>query len=177
MYWVLLPLIALLTACIYYNHSSSGLLKLYPLIFLLIAGMVFIFVYFYRAVKISYDEIKYIGRFSSRDSAIINAGKTLILKKLRGNRLQITLFGNDGVLPDLDWMKSTGESPRDISLFRGKVIWYNHSVKRILRYFDFDNAACNQILSGEVKELSSTLATVTVDSESETINIRINKTI
>ena len=48
-------------------------------------------------------------------------------------------MGNDGVTADLDWLKSTGDAPRDISLFRGKAIGGNKTVRRIMRFFEIPN--------------------------------------
>ena len=92
MYWVLLPLLALLLASIYYNRFADNLLKLYPIITVTICGMIFILIYFFRGIKISYDEIRDVGLFSGHDSAIINEGKTLIFKiKKRGQSLVLFL--------------------------------------------------------------------------------------
>ena len=177
MYWVILPIALLLAICIRYNSESDALLMLFPLITVLILGIIFIFIYYFRAVRISYDEIRHVGLFSGRDSAIINEGKTLILKRLGGNRLQITLFGNDGILPELDWLKSTGDAPRDISLFRGKVIFYKRSAVKIMQYFGLTATECNQILAGELCEIKTELSFVTRDTENGDIYIRIDKTI
>ena len=177
MYWVLLPIAALLSACIAYNTKEAGAFGLYPLIILLCGAILFIFIYFFRAVKISFDEIKSIGAFSGRDSAVITEGKTLILEHLRGGRLQITLFGNDGILPELDWMKSTGDAPRDIALYRGKVIWYRYSVNKILRYFGFNKEDILAIRSAECEKVHSNIATATLDKENGNINVKINKTV
>ena len=178
-YWVLMPLLLLLSLCIRFNSKEAGTFMLYPLIILLIGGMVFICIYFFRAVRLSYDEIRHVGLFSGRDSAVITEGKALILEKIRGGRLHITLFGNDGVLPELSWLKSTTQAPRDISLFRGKVIWYSYSVKRILSFFAVSGEDCKKILLGEISRIDTEIATVTLEAENEPakIKIRINKTV
>ncbi len=178
-YWVLMPILALLALCIRFNSKEAGMFMLYPLIILLIGSVIFIFIYFWRAVSLSYDEIRHVGLFSGRDSAVITEGKTLILEKIRGGRLHITLFGNDGVLPELNWMKSTAQAPRDISLFRGKVIWYRYSVKRILSLFGVSGEDCEKILLGDLSRINTEIATVTQDTENghTKIRVRINKTI
>ena len=55
MYLTELPLIALLLICINYNSGVETVFKLYPLIFALTGGIIFIFIYLYRTIDISYD--------------------------------------------------------------------------------------------------------------------------
>ena len=78
---VVLPQAALLVGAILMNDTVDTLMRLYPLMAACALGIIFTFVYFFKAVVLSKDEIKYIGPFSSRDSAVINEGKTLILTK------------------------------------------------------------------------------------------------
>ena len=176
-YWVLLPLILLLTASIYYNQFADNLMKLYPIITVTVLGIVFIVIYFYRGVRISYDEIRDIGLFSRRDNAIINEGKTLILKRKK-NKVEITLFGNDGVTADLDWLKSTGDAPRDISLFRGKAIGGDKCISRILKFFGVDDGDISAIIgSTDFSKDYSLVSVYTEYNDGSVVNIRINKTI
>lgn len=178
-YWVELPLIALLSVCIHYNQFSDGLMKLYPLIITLILGMVFILLYFFRVIKISFDEIRYIGLFTSRDSSVITEGKTLIIKELRRGRLEITLFGNDGVLPELDWLKSTGEAPRDISLFRGVTIGGKRTVRRILTFFGVPKEDTDKLLLSESFSGKYPIADITSESADgkKTVKLTVTKTV
>ena len=177
-YWVLLPLIFLLAVCIDSNSDATNLLKLYPLIVLTVLGMVFILIYFFRAIEISYSEIKYLGLFSSRDSAIINEGKTLILTPIGRGRIKVTLFGNDGVLPDFSWAKSTGDSPRDISLFRGKTIGGKRSCRKIMKFFGVDTCDFNDIFKGGFnKEYDIVSVSSEECPEGTEIRITITKTV
>ena len=179
MYWVLLPLLALLLASIYYNQFADNLLKLYPIITVTICGMIFILIYFFRGIKISYDEIRDVGLFSGRDSAIINEGKTLIFKIKKRGRVDITLWGNDGVTADLDWLKSTGDAPRDISLFRGKTIGGKRAVKRVLKYFEVPDFDIVRILLNEEFEKDYSIVSVKCEAEDDCkiINIKMNITV
>ena len=179
MYWVLLPLLVLLAAACYYNQFADNLMKLYPIITVTVCGIVFIIVYFFRGIKITYDEIRDVGLFSRRDSAVINEGKTLILKRVKRGRVEITLFGNDGVTAGLDWLKSTGDAPRDISLFRGKAIGGNKTVRRIMRFFEIPNEDIEKALSDNEFSCDHTLASVRREEieECAVINIIINKTV
>ena len=179
MYWVELPLAALLGVCIYYNRYAEGVFKLYPLIVALILGAAFITVYFFRAIRISYDEIRYIGLFTSRDSAVITEGKTLIIEEARHGKLVITLFGNDGVLPELDWLKSTGEAPRDISLFRGKAIGGQRTIAKIMTFFGVPREEAAKLL--KESEFSGQYPIADVIGETKdgrrTVKISVTKTV
>ncbi len=133
-----LPVIILLLITRSFNDGSKNLLKLYPLQIFLLLTMLFIFVYFFRIITISYDEIRYHGLFSSRDSAVINKDKTLILTLKSRGRLTVELFGNDGQPPALDWLKDADYTPVDIYLFRGKAIGGKGRVKALLKFFEVD---------------------------------------
>ena len=139
--WVYLtevPVIILLLITRSFNDSSENLLKLYPLQIFLLLVMLFIFVYFFRIITVSYDEIRYHGLFSSRDSAAINKDKTLILTLKKGGRLTVELFGNDGEPPALDWLKDADYTPVDIYLFRGKAIGGKGRVRSLLKFYGVD---------------------------------------
>ena len=130
-----LPVILLLAVAIHYNDGSDALFKLYPLQIFLGLVILFILVYFFRAITITYDEIRYHGLFSSRDSAVINKDKTIIITMKPARRLTVELFGNDGQLPALDWLKDSDAPPVDIFLFRGKAVGGKRTVRSVLKYF------------------------------------------
>ncbi len=176
--WVLLPLAFLLTLCIKHNSELTGLFKLYPLILITSAAILFSIIFFYRAISISYSEIKQIGYFSSRDNAMITEGKTLILKKQKMGRVKIILFGNDGVLPGLDWMKNTYQAPQDIVLFRGMARGGNISIKRILKFFGADKSSISTLISndGECKCEYTTITSMIEDGKRR-IDIKIDVTV
>ena len=178
-YWTEIPIILLMTLTVHYNENSQALLKLYPLIVFCAVAMVFVMLYFFRGIQISYDEIKHIGLFSARDTAIINEGKTIILDLLKGGRLNVTLFGNDGVTAGLDWLKSEG-TPTDIALFKGKAIGGKHTVGRVLEYFNVESDAIEKLIQDK-DDVTAEYEICTVSSETvdgnKRISIRINKTI
>ena len=178
-YWVELPLALLLTVALIYNKESDALLKLYPLIITIICGAVFVLFYFFRAIKISYDEIRFIGIFSSRDKAIITKDKTLILTMIGRGRLQIRLFGNDGVLPELDWIRNSKTEPIDIDLFSGKALGGTRKIKRILSYFGASSQDFGDIFACEDFEKQYKYVTVSssVVNECKEIRIRMDQTV
>ena len=179
MYWVILPMIYVMTLAIHYNSSVPGWLRLYPLIFLSAAGIVFTFVFLFRYLEISYSEIRYIGRFSSRDSALINEGKSLIIYREAHGRIKIYLFGNDG-LPELDWMRDQTTCENEICMFRGKCWGGERTVRKILRSFGVDESDLPVILNSERFNVAYENVSVEVypDLDERTaIRIRIDKTI
>ncbi len=170
-----IPLALLLAAAIALNNAVDTLLKLYPLIIFSILAMIFTFVYFFRVVSLSKEEIKVIGPFSSKDCSIINEGKTLIITRRRGNRISIDLFGNNGVNADLDWLKNE-QTVRDIYLFKSKVVGGTNSIIRILRYLGIDEADASEIAASDEYAKEYADYTVSVSSPEEMKEIRIKFT-
>ena len=174
-----LPLIALLAAAIYYNNLAEGFIKFYPLIAVLILGMIFIVVYLFRYVSISVEEVRSGGLFSSRDRATINAGKTLILTRMPRKRMRVELFGNDGVAPMLDWAQGDGHEIMDIFLYREKAIGGVKTAARVLEFFeipdeDIDEAVFTDGFSKEYEAVS--VSTAVCEGKTE-IRIKFTKTI
>ena len=179
-YWCLLPLVGILLLCIKYNKHSTGLYGLYLLGITASLAIGFVLIYFFRVIAISYDEIRYIGWFSSRDRAVITEGKTIILRPIGKRRIKISLFGNDGIAPGFDWLKSTQNASKDYYLFRGKAIGGKCDIKRILRFFGVSSEDCD-IITGSCSDFSKSYENVTVTTkeidEIREIHIRMDKTV
>ena len=104
-YLIELPIIILFAITLHYNQYSDELTKFYPLLIFLGLSMIFILVYFFRAISVSFDEVRYLGLYSSHDHAEINEGKELIFTLYGKRRMRVELFGNDGRPPELSWVK------------------------------------------------------------------------
>ena len=144
-----LPLILLFTITLHYNKYSEEVMKLYPLLVFVGAAMLFILVYFFRAISISFEEIRYHGLYSSRDHAEINEGKEIIITSYGKRRIRVELFGNDGRPPELSWISEENYTPVDIYLFRGKAIGGKRTVKSLLKYFGVDDGDIDSVLANE----------------------------
>lgn len=129
-----LPVILLLVISVRHNSAAENFGKLYPLIILLSLLIVFIAIYFFRGVIISNDEIKCVGVFSSKDSAIIKKDRTLVITTMNKKRIKLELFGDGGDDPAYEWLRD--DLPSEINLFRAKAYGSTSSVKRVLFYFD-----------------------------------------
>ena len=190
-FWVQLPIIAVLVLSIIYNNESAGILRLYPLIIVSILGIIFIFVFFARFVRLSFAEVKCVGPFSSKDKAIVKKDRRLILRMLPHGKIKIYLRGYDGPC-DFSWLKSEDEpkqennSPEndelercDICLFRGKAFGGKRTAKRILSYYGIDKSDFLDIFSTEgfrKKYEFVTLSTKTVDDSPE-LHLRFDETV
>lgn len=177
--WVEAPLAFLLYVAIRHNENVPGLLKLYPLMIIDVAAMMFALVFFFRLISVSYAEIKYIGLFTSRDSAIINAGKRLIITVERLGRVRFVLMGHDE-MAGFDWLKPEDEDERaEIALFRGKAYGGKGAVKRILRTYGVKSADLDKILGEGGFERSYTNVTVRTREleEAHEVEIRFDKTV
>ncbi len=138
--WVYLteiPVLILLWISISSNHISNDIFKYYPLIVFLSFSVVFIMIYFFSVISINYDEIRYHGLFSSKDSAFITENKSLVIRIKPRRNIDIELYGDAGEEPAFDWMKAEDVLHRDICLFRGRANGSTGTVKRILKYFNF----------------------------------------
>ena len=156
-----IPLVALYIIAVLYNPGAKGALKLYPLQIGLLALMAFIAIYFFRAITVSYSEIKHIGRFSPRYKAIINKGKTLILKLKPHGKMDVILFGNNGE-PPLYSNDEDGCDPIDIDLFTGHTLGGERTLGRILTYF---GASASDIQSLIGSDFSAELENVRMTSK------------
>ena len=136
MYLTEVPIIVLFIIALRYNKYSEEIAKFYPLMIFLGLVACFIFVYLFRVISISLEEIRFHGLFSSRDRADINEGKELIITLLPKRRIRVELFGNDGTLPEYSWIKDG--KPIDIFLFRGKALGTKQTVISLLTFFGVD---------------------------------------
>ena len=179
MYLTELPLLALLIVAICYNGAAEGFLKLYPLIIAIILGMVFILIYLFRLVAISTEEVRSVGPFSSRDRAVINEGKTLILTLLSGGRMRVELYGNDGTPPMLDWAQNEEHELLDIYLYRDKAIGGKRTAARVLRYFEVPSDEAREIVESEklFREYDAFNISVEKLDDATEISIKFTKTI
>lgn len=174
-----LPLFGLLAASIAYNKHAEGLLKLYPLITALSLGIIFYFLYFFRMISISYDEIRYIGLFSSKDRAVINKDKTVILSFHSLHKIKVRLFGSDGKAPSLDWAQNSDNfTPVDYFLFRGKAVGGFNVATRVLKYFSVPAEDCQAFIKGDhTAEYENVLVTSATVNGNKEIRIKITKTV
>ena len=150
-FWVTIPMAALLAVSIIYNNKSDGLLKFYPLIVFLSGCIVFSVVYFFRMVGIGFEEVRTVGLFSSRERVVVNEGKELVITKLPAGKLDVELFGNDGVRAQLDWLVTTDDGTiPDINLFRARAIGRKGALRSILKFYGVPNKELRDgIIRGE----------------------------
>lgn len=136
--WVYLtevPVLILLSIALRYNEGSKELFKLYPLIIFLSLAVIFIAVYFFRAITVSREEIRYHGLFSSRDSALITKNKTLRVTVLAKGGLRLELYGDAGETPAFEWMRQEDVIHREICFFRGRSLGRAGTVSKISALF------------------------------------------
>ncbi|MBQ7343813.1 MAG: hypothetical protein IJW53_03495 [Clostridia bacterium] len=179
-FWVLVPMSMLLMLSISFNDTVDGAIKLYPLILFSIGAIIFTFVYLFRFISVSYSEIKYIGRFTSRDSATVNAGKTLVIDILEKKRVSVRLFGNEGYNPEIKWLTNEDGEDGDVCLFRGKAYGGESVAISLLRYFGVeDYADLDAILSedGFVKSYENVTVRSLTELEHRQIRIKFDKTV
>lgn len=173
-----IPPAVLFTLAIIYNDRADELMKLYPLIVVLGALMLFIGVYFFRAVLITGEEVRCVGRFSSRDKVLIKKDRTLVITLLKRKRLRIEVFGiPDGSCDGFAWLES--EEPTEINLFRAKANGGRGTAKKILRYFDTPESDIEKIIGTAdfSANYENTAVTTDVENESQRIKIFFKETV
>lgn len=170
--------IALLLLAVSYNDNMKDGFKLYPLIFFSVACIIFIFLYFFRMIIISKEEIRSVGLFSSRDMAVIEKDTTLILTVLKNNKLRVELNGKSK-MPDLSWAKKESFAPTDINLYREKAIGGKSAVNRVLKYFGISLEDAKSLLNSECFSCVYDYfeASVTTEDEIRRICIKFTKTV
>lgn len=166
-----IPLLLFLYITCYYNFSSGEPWKLIPLILVLLATIIFIGIYFFRYISISYAEIRYHGLFSSRDSAVINKDKTLIITMLGGSNLSVELYGNDGRPPLYAGINSN--TSVDIYLFRGRAIGGKKTVSSLLSFFEIDEAEIEKALYNDEMSFDNENISLTAKKKEDIREIRI----
>ena len=170
-----IPPIFLLIITLVYNNDSEGLLKLYPLIAFSIGAIVLIFMYFFRMISITTEEIKCIGVFSSKDSEIINKDKSLVFVLRPMNKMVVSLRGKS-TAPTFSWSNDKGA---DVDLFHEKAIGTNRTVKRVLSFFDVPLEDIDTLLTNESfsKEYDNYTVSKNAENENALISIKFTKTI
>ena len=166
-----IPLALLLAVTIHYGPMTEGVFKLVPLMVTLISVMLFILVFFFRIVVISYEEVRYRGPFSSRDRAFINKDKTLIITMRPHGNLDVDLYGNDGQPPMFAGLKD--EPPIDIYLFRGRTIGSRRTVGSILTYFGICAADAAEALKCDTFSAEYELVSLSAEKKEDIREIRI----
>ena len=177
-YLIELPLIAILIFAIIYNKHSTGLFKFYPLIIALCLGILFIFIYFLRLVKISTDEIRCLGLFSSKDRTALKKDRRLVLTLKKGKRLLVEVFGI-GEAPLLDWVDPEEYTDSELNVFRAKAGGGERQAKKMLRYFDIPEEDFKKILDSECfeKEYEAISLSAKVGEKGKEISLRFTETI
>lgn len=136
-FWTGIPFAALLLLSIYFNGSATGLMKLYPLMILSAAGIVFVIIFFLRGIVLTYDDARCIGLFSKKDHASFKKDYSLVITELRRGRLLVEVYGyvEEGGI-GYDWYDVTDVA--EINLLRARTNGGRRTIKRILLYYGFD---------------------------------------
>ena len=173
-----LPVLILLTIALRYNSESDELFKFYPLIVFLSFAVIFILVYFLKVISVNFEEIRYHGLFSSRDSAFIGEGKSLVLLLKPKRNIGIELYGDAGKEPIFDWMKAEDVIHRDICLFRGKANGGIKTVKKIIGFF-ISEGECPEtfVNDGFEYEDDNIRVSTSIKNECKMVTIKFKKTI
>lgn len=168
-----LPLIYLFVLTVDLHGQSKELLGFYPLEIVLVFFIFFILVYFFRVVGLSHDEVRMYGLFSSREKAMIREGDTLVLTVLPRRRLRVELFGTDGGVPALEWLREEGRAPQDVNLFRGKANGGLRTVARILRFYDVPSDEIASLLAAEREQRDYETVALSVEKKEESFEVRL----
>lgn len=128
----LIPVLSMLALVISVHDTAPTIVKYYPLEIALAALAVLIILFFFRAVLISKDEIRQLGRFTPREKAFIEEGKTLVFTLAEKKRMTIELFEASDGAPALPWAATVAG---EINLFRARAIGDARTVRRVLCLF------------------------------------------
>ena len=139
------PIVLMIFAIIYNTDDGIGL---YPLIVFSASVAILIFIYFFRMIVISHEEIRSVGLFSSRDSAVIEKDTKLRITMEGGGNLHVALLGKRK-MPDFSWAKIEDYQSCDVNIYREKAVGGKSSVTRILKYFGVSSADIDSVLQSD----------------------------
>lgn len=173
-----IPPIILFMVAIVYNGAVDTPFKLYPLMVILCALILFIPIYFLRGVFINYEEVRCVGFFSSKEKAIIKEDRTLVLTLLPKKKVRIELFSkNDDGETSYAWLSS--EESVYVNVFRARVNGKSGVIRKILRYFEVDDDVITSALENEkfAAELEKVKVAAAIENESKKITVYFKETL
>ena len=171
-FWTLLPIAALLAGSIYLNDDVKSVFKLYPLIVVLIGAIIFIVLFFIRGILLSYDDARCVGLFSKKDYASFKDGYSLVVTVLKRGRLLVEVYGfveAGGI--GYDWYDA--DDSTEINLLRARTNGSANTLKRVLKFYGFEQEDIVNALSLDKYECETVEATLKSDIVEETRNVRI----
>ena len=171
-----IPPIILLIISIKYNNYVDSATKLYPLILAISGVIVFIGLYFWRGVFLSYDQLRCVGLFSSKESSVINKDKTLHISILPKGKIRIELYGENDDFETYAWLKNDNS---EINLFRAKALGGISTVRKILSYYgaetdDIERAISEDSFSSEYEKINFSSST---ENNTKTFKIYFKETL
>ena len=160
-FFTVIPPLFILAIAIKYNSGVEATMKLYPLIIASSGVIIFILLYFFRAIKINFEEIKCIGLFSSRESTVINKDKTLHITILPKRKILLEIYGQNDNFETYAWLKN--EDSTEINLFRAKALGNLGTARKILSYFEIDAEDIEKAITSDV--FSADYEKITLNTE------------
>ena len=173
LYLTEIPPILLLWILISYNDKVDSPLGLYPLIFFTSFVIIGIFLYFFRIISLSCEELRALGPFSSRDSAVVNKDKTIVLTIRPNGKIRVVLLGDGGV-SEYAWAKD--EKSKEIALFRESAIGGDRAAKRVLKGFSIKKEEIDKLFSTDTYEKDYDFFVLSSSLSEKTREIKIHFT-
>ncbi len=176
MYLTLIPPVIVLIVSIMNNGIMTGALKLYPLIIASGGGIAFILIYLFRIVKLSTEEIRSIGPYSTKEATTLEEGKTLVVTVRPRHKLRLEVTGSsDG---DIFSWSNVGDE-HEINVYRDIVSGGKRTVARILRYYGVSDTDVREIISGDatLKEYDHLTVTRSCGDEGDTYSVYFKVTL
>ena len=168
-----IPPMILLAITISLHDESKDVFGFYPLEIFLCLLIIFIMVYFFRAVTITYDEIRMHGLFSSKDKLLFKKGHTLVIGMLPKRKLRLEVYGDLGADKIYDWMSADEGQNHEISLFRERSIGNEKTVAKILKYFGVTEQALEGAFEREGEIFKDEFIEVSSERRNELFEVRV----
>lgn len=163
----------LLALTISIHEKSEEVWGFYPLEIFLGLAILFIMVYFFRAVTITYDEIRMHGVFSSKDKLLFKKGHTLVIGILPKKKLRLEVYGNLGSDKVYDWLSADEGQNHEISLFRERAVGNEKTVASILSYFGVTEEALEGAFDREGEIFKDEFIEVSTERRNELFEVRV----
>ena len=166
-----LPLLLVLAIALYYNGRMTTVVRLYPMIVVFCGLILFDFLYFFRLVRFSYEDVRTVGRYSSRDKVLLVKDKTLVLTVLPHHKLRVEVIGCDEGTPTLAFIKDEDAQP--FCQLRCKAVGGKASVLRLLSFYKIEGIDTAALFAQPPYSLATPMGTLTASTVNERREIRL----
>ncbi len=171
---VTLPPIFVFVLCVIYHPRAGGDLGLLPLEFIMVGVVIFSVFFFWRTVRISYEEVRLTGIFSGHDRMDLTLGRELIVVLRPHGNLGVYVYGEDRAEEEF-WLLN--EKPKEHILMRARAVGTKGSLKKILAFFQVEEEYLDELCTKAdiTREFEYVDVTTLIEEEKFVVRIKLKR--